>query len=309
MVIFHGKLLVITRWYTLYSHEYPRIHLWECPVCPPRIQELEDGLAVVGAALSSSYAEVHADRLKLWQALCFNLEIQLKQWFNIGKFKKHGDSTGFDWTVTGFPEVKIKMWRMCRGNASINFNRIWEEYELFNNYWKLIESMNMYELFQLCWWNLTELSQLFHELLHPADPFLEGSFREGPRVVGRDLGLPTLLDLSGWRAVGGGEFQEDRRSCSVSAGGFQLEGTEMSSFFIWSLKNILKHILKHISTYFHIFPHISTYFHIFPHISTYFNIFQHISTYFNIWINFVMMKIHPDHPSRSMFQSQTITFH
>eukprot|EP00435_Cladocopium_sp_Y103_P009454 s171_g2.t1 len=31
-------------------------------------EELEDGVAVVGAALSSSYAEVHADRLKLWQA-------------------------------------------------------------------------------------------------------------------------------------------------------------------------------------------------------------------------------------------------
>ena len=38
-------------------------------------QELEDGVAVVGAALSSSYAEVHADRLKLWQAL--------KPWFTL----------------------------------------------------------------------------------------------------------------------------------------------------------------------------------------------------------------------------------
>ena len=35
----------------------------------PRSEELEDGVAVVGAALSSSYAEVHADRLKLWQAV------------------------------------------------------------------------------------------------------------------------------------------------------------------------------------------------------------------------------------------------
>jgi uncharacterized damage-inducible protein DinB len=32
----------------------------------------------------------------------------------------------------------------------------------------------------------------------------------------------------------------------------------MSSFFMWSLKNILKHILKHISTYFNMFQHIST---------------------------------------------------
>jgi len=255
MVIFHGKLLVITRWYTLYSHEYPRIHLWECPVSPPGSQELEDGLAVVGAALSSSYAEVHADRLKLWQALCFNLEIQLKQWFNIGKFKKHGDSTGFDWTVTGFPEVKIKMWRMCRGNASINFNRIWEEYELF----QLLEVDRKYESV----WTIECVDGTLPNFLNFSMNFsiqciLWGSFREGPRVVGRDLGLPTMLDLSGWRAVGGGEFQEDRRSCSVSAGGFQLEGTEMSSFFMWSLKNILKHILKHISTYFNMFQHIST---------------------------------------------------
>jgi hypothetical protein len=46
----------------------------------------------------------------------------------------------------------------------------------------------------------------------------------------------------------------------------------------------------------------NTYWNIFQHISTCFNIFQHLD-------NFVMMKIHPDHPSRSMFQSQTITFH
>ena len=47
-----------------------------------RSQELEDGMAVVGAALSSAYAEVHADRLKLWQAQHEIVEISGKSTWN-----------------------------------------------------------------------------------------------------------------------------------------------------------------------------------------------------------------------------------
>ena len=69
------------------------------------IEELEAGVAVVDAALSSSYAEVHADRLRMWQAeqrnqrtenaeksheiIMWNLMNMRPCYWNILKFKIH----------------------------------------------------------------------------------------------------------------------------------------------------------------------------------------------------------------------------